>query len=391
MPDNFETDVDIANRALQHLGARRIASLTETSKNASEILACYSKLRQAELRRRVWRFAIRRAALRPVDGDTMLVEPPAWANDVLYAPGSIVTSDGRWYQAAGWIAAGGAAPDDTTTSRWVRYVGPDVAVPYDSSETYFAGELVYTPKSNAYRVYLSLANDNDTDPTDPEDWSATTNYSRGQSVKVSSTEYWSEQDINYGNDPTGGTPWTTTSPATSDAQWGVHSGQKWLDLGDVTDGATGLYLKALLINTPIGVGPAVDNTSRSVYRLPYGFLRHAPQNPRAGSFSPLGAPGNEPVSDWELQGNYFTSFDTGTIVLRFVADVAAVPDMDAMFCEGLAARIAVEICEVITQSDSKLQNIASAYSKFMGEAGIVNAIEVGSTEPALDDYLACRR
>ena len=78
------------------------------------------------------------------------------------------------------------------------------------------------------------------------------------------------------------------------------------------------------------------------------------------------------------------------IIHRFVADVHDVRRMDAMFCEGLACRIAMGVCETLTQSVSKLGAISTLYKQFMTEARIVNGIETGSEEPPEDDYIACR-
>ena len=58
-------DVDIANLALQKLGAKRIASLTEDSRNARSCNTLYTKVRDAELRSHPWSFAIGRALLAP--------------------------------------------------------------------------------------------------------------------------------------------------------------------------------------------------------------------------------------------------------------------------------------------------------------------------------------
>jgi hypothetical protein len=55
--------------------------------------------------------------------------------------------------------------------------------------------------------------------------------------------------------------------------------------------------------------------------------------------------------------------------------------MDPMFCEGLGARIGLEICEPLTQSDSKLSTISQIYKTFMGEARAINGIEQGPVEP----------
>lgn len=53
----------ICNRALQHLGASRIVSLTQDTPNARECNALYEEVRDRELRRNNWSFAIKRASL----------------------------------------------------------------------------------------------------------------------------------------------------------------------------------------------------------------------------------------------------------------------------------------------------------------------------------------
>lgn len=57
------SDVSICNLALQKLGAKRITSLTEDSPNARTMNACYEAIRDAELRKHRWNFAIRRESL----------------------------------------------------------------------------------------------------------------------------------------------------------------------------------------------------------------------------------------------------------------------------------------------------------------------------------------
>lgn len=57
------SNVEIANRALQKLGAKRITSLSEDSRNARSINAAFKSLRQAELRAHTWSFATKRASL----------------------------------------------------------------------------------------------------------------------------------------------------------------------------------------------------------------------------------------------------------------------------------------------------------------------------------------
>lgn len=62
-PGTAVSDVAIANRALTKLGEARIISFGDDTKAARAIAASYYILRDAELRRRKWRFSIKRVAL----------------------------------------------------------------------------------------------------------------------------------------------------------------------------------------------------------------------------------------------------------------------------------------------------------------------------------------
>jgi hypothetical protein len=57
------SEVSICNLALQKLGAARIVSMSENSRNAKTVNACYEALRDTELRKYLWNFAKRRASL----------------------------------------------------------------------------------------------------------------------------------------------------------------------------------------------------------------------------------------------------------------------------------------------------------------------------------------
>lgn len=83
------TQLEIVNRALQKIGAKRIASLTDDVKEAREVAACYDRLRDDELRAYNWRFAIRRFVLEYQGGGVL----PAWDGVTVYAPGDVVLYD----------------------------------------------------------------------------------------------------------------------------------------------------------------------------------------------------------------------------------------------------------------------------------------------------------
>lgn len=323
----YNTPVDISNRSLQHCGippSNRITSLSENTKNAKECAFAYHKLRKAELRRNVWRFAIKHAVLRPYATTDKLYTPPTYSAVTTYGVGDIVaytdTVDSTvryWLSVAASNLANTPGSDAT---KWQDYFGPVIATAHDTAISYFSGELVHLSSV----AYLSLITGN-----------------------------------------------TDTPPSSN---WKTLSGT----------------LSTPQILYPIGSGPSTQIATRNVYRLPYGFLRQAPQDPKAGSASLLGAPSGIAYTDWLYEGDYIVSAQVDAIVLRFVADWSDVGTMDAMFCEGLAARLAFEICESVTQSGAKLRDIIGVYQKTMTDARSVNGIEVGAEEPPIDDYIACR-
>lgn len=78
--------VAIANRALQKLGAGRVESLTQNHPNARSMNAAFATVRDAELRRYNWGFAIKRASI-AADGDG-----PEWGDWNRYSlPGDYIS------------------------------------------------------------------------------------------------------------------------------------------------------------------------------------------------------------------------------------------------------------------------------------------------------------
>lgn len=432
----FILPVDIANRACQHVGVPRLdrtQGFLEDSQQASQIGDVYGKLRRAELRRNVWRFAIRRSVLRAIDTTTMRLAAALWQEDATYFVGSIVLDGSNNV----WISR---SPDNlgnnpaSSPTLWEPFFGSPMVTLYSDTTSYFTGELVYTtPGDGTNKVYLSLQNNNEDDPETATDWDDEATYYKNQVVTYSAVTYMSLIDFNInqtpssspqlwdsgtsysignsvgasdgyiytsvinanlGNDPIDGdvTKWTNTNvlnPWTREFTGGTGS-VKWLQVGGDGAPAGGVTLATPNIIYPVGCGPSSQDNTRNIYPLPCNFLREAPQDPKAGSHSWIGAPTGLDYNDWNPERDFIISSEQGPIVLRFVADITDVSMMDDMFCEGLGLRIALEVCEPLTQSNAKLNNIAQKYQKFFGEARTVNAIETGSTEPPTDDYLACR-
>ena len=430
----FTLPVHIGNRACQHCGVTRMdvtAGFTEDSAAASEIGFVYGKLRRAELQENTWVMAIKHAALRAIDSTTMILEASLWVESTTYFVGSIVSDDNGNF----WISR---QPDNLgnqpqNTPAWEAYFGPLTVSLYDDTTAYVSGELVYTADGDGTnRVYLSLESNNEDDPATAATWDTTVTYRKNQVVTRTAVDYMSLIDLNAGNDPAlapalwdsatsygigddvgasdgfiytsltaanlnndptldAGINWTNTAvlnPWTTVFVGGATS-LKWLQIGGA-EFPSGVTLSTPNIHYPIGTGPASHSGSRNVFKLPAGYLKTAPQDPRAGSTSALGAASGLAYADWNYESGYIVSSETGVIVLRFVADITDVRAMNDMFCEGLGARIALAVCEKLTQSTGKISTIAQTYQKFMTSARLSNFIEIGAVEPPVDDWIACR-
>lgn len=361
-------ETNIANRALQHCGAERIATgllWTEDSKNASEIREAYDIVRQSEIRRNVWRYSIRTQVLRPLDTTTRYVTFPAWSALVNYAINDIVSVSGKiWISVAAGINKN---PTNRTFDFWTNYFGNVVANLYTVTVTYMAGEIVYS----GVDVYISLQNNNLNNVlTDvafwqkltANAWSAVTAYVVGNRV-ISGGIVYACIANNTNQVPPNATFWTAITQATLASNAFIY---------------------------PIGAGPSSNTQLRNVYRLPNGFVREAPQSPKQGSYTLMGAPSGLPYTDWQYEGNFFTTMQVGAIALRFAADIENPNDMDPMFVDGFSARLGFEVVETITQSDGKKKTIAAAYNKFMSDARTVNGIETGAVEQPEDSYISLR-
>lgn len=504
----FNQPVDIANRALQHCGASRIVTLLDNDKGAAEISQCYDQLREAELRRNVWRFSTKRAVLYPINtGVTGLTSPTAsptapatvtsslptmqllplqeWSATEDYNQGAIsVDAFGQLWQST--IPHNiNQQPGQPLVQSWEIYFGSLCVAPYDSTVTYYAGDHVYvTNLLGVTAVYTSLENSNASTPTTGSAWSGTETYAQGTVVEDAAGFFWQSlinlntnmlpgvygmwrsgapypagsyvigSDrvlyqaliLNTGNNPANGAhpvDWLAIGQPGSYPIWNINTAYMTGDFIAGSDGqvyqavqgntghnpvgstynpltpSTNYWLPALVpcpwnpcfsattgsgswmrqpdlgvqpinIIYPIGSGPSTQVQTRNVYMLPNGFLREAPQDPKAGSNSFLGAPSGLQYDDWEFEGNFMVTREVRPIVFRFVANTTQVSSMDPMFCEGLAARIAKEVCETLTQSTGKLASITAAYNTVIGDARTVNGIETGPTEPPEDDYISCR-
>lgn len=116
------------------------------------------------------------------------------------------------------------------------------------------------------------------------------------------------------------------------------------------------------------------------YQLPSDFLRLADDYPEDVS--------ND--KDWIIEGRKILSDDSDPIYIRYVKKVTDPEEMDVMFREVLAARIAKELCERLTQSNTKMAALNDDYRYWVKEAKRVNAFEQQSAEPQEDTWITAR-
>ena len=356
-----------------------------------------------------------------------------------------------WYSTADGNL--GTAPG-TPGGLWAPFFGPlliNQFIPQASSGTsnfaYAAGDVVYIPSGTGVNpVFLSLFDNNTEVPNDVDEWSEYQNpwvggvidpsqlsptgqiigqYNRGQIISYNGWNYLSLIDMNQNNEPDLSAPPFNlfTSYSEGDEVCGydgmlyqslvnsnvgnnpsTDSGVNWEPFFAAvpwTPTFTGTpssllwqpvsaTLQAPNINYPLGAGPLEQTFNKNVFPLPANFLKRAPQDPRAGITSMLGAPSGLAPDDYTIENGFLCSRTPQPIPLRFLADVTDVTEMTAMFCEALSARLAAETCEIITQAGDKLQRIEQIYSVLVRDARLNNAIIIGPDTIAEDDFIVCR-
>lgn len=116
------------------------------------------------------------------------------------------------------------------------------------------------------------------------------------------------------------------------------------------------------------------------FPLPADWLRMLPPYPEM----------NMNDLDWEIEGKRIYTNDSAPLQIRYVKQVTDPNEMDALFREALAARMAMEMCEEITQSNTKKQLVQEDYKMAIREARRTNAIEGISAEPPDDTWVTVR-
>jgi hypothetical protein len=128
------------------------------------------------------------------------------------------------------------------------------------------------------------------------------------------------------------------------------------------------------------------------FPLPSDFLKRMPPDP--DFIAPLT---QSPVTsvtftddDFVIEGGMLLSNLPAPYYLRYVALVTTVDAMPPLFRETVSTRLASELCEEITQSNSKKADLQAQYKDIVARAKKSNAIQKAPAVPSTDSFLSSR-
>jgi hypothetical protein len=102
-----------------------------------------------------------------------------------------------------------------------------------------------------------------------------------------------------------------------------------------------------------------------------------------------------PILDWQIEsmpggGLAIASNQIGPINVRYVSSNVREAQFDPCFDEAFSAALALMTCEELTQSNTKLQNIANVYDQAIEIAKKRNAFEGRPIQPPADTFVISR-
>ncbi len=238
----------------------------------------------------------------------------------------------------------------------------------------------------------------------PATWSGATTYDLNDIVLLSGETYISRVGTNLNNSP------ATATEEAATAYWAVYRGPLTATLWD--DGTQFYRDEIVYVGAALFIAltamPDIDTTpvdgtdwheintatlAATTYRAPTSgrtfafikprdFLRTAPRDPRVSNI----------CLDHLMEGQLIITNDPGPLVLRYVRNVADTTLFDPLFDDAIAAKVAHEICDEITQSGAKKAELKDDYKTAIFEASISNAIEAfEAQEHDEDTWITVRR
>lgn len=90
--------------------------------------------------------------------------------------------------------------------------------------------------------------------------------------------------------------------------------------------------------------------------------------------------------DWRIEGRKILTDDTAPLYIRYINKITDPNTMDATFREALSCWMAHEMCESLTQSNSKKAGLRDDLILILAEARRTNAIEKPPVESAVGSW-----
>lgn len=118
----------------------------------------------------------------------------------------------------------------------------------------------------------------------------------------------------------------------------------------------------------------------NAFQLPSDCLRLLPPYPEDNLNS----------HDWQIEGRKIYTDESAPLRIRYIKKVSDPNEMDPLFRELLATRIALELCEEVTQSNTKKDALKDDYRNGLNEARRANAIERVAQQPPEDEWITKR-
>lgn len=96
------------------------------------------------------------------------------------------------------------------------------------------------------------------------------------------------------------------------------------------------------------------------------------------------------LKDWVIEGKAIITNDESPLNVRYIADITDTTMWDSLFVKAVATCMAFEMCEELTQSNTKKESLAKEYEVIIEMAKKQSSIEVAPADPPPDTWIACR-
>ncbi len=101
------------------------------------------------------------------------------------------------------------------------------------------------------------------------------------------------------------------------------------------------------------------------YTLPSDWVRLIDNDPED----------NFATKDWQIEGKKIITNDSAPLEIRYIYEIDDPNEMDPLLREAISSKLALELCEELTQSNTKKADLREDYKEIMSEAKRANAVE----------------